>query len=199
MATTKREKMGAHIVKVEGRFDREGRLQVYQLPAADGGGRFEVAGINEKYHRPKAVKLRGMIQSGQHAAAKKAAADYIIDFTDKVVNWFPEGKASKYPHVEFLLRDVFFNRGNRGAAAVLQLALGVTVDGRIGPVSRSAFYEALADDADALAKKITAARAQYEKKTYPWKTRSRNERSPFWKGLSNRWAKTHKAAMELVS
>lgn len=196
MATTKRERMGAHIVKVEGRFDRQGRLTVYQLPAGDGGGSFEVAGINEKYHRAKASELRGMIQRGQYAKAEKEAARYIMNYTDAVMDWFPENH--KYPHIEMLLRDIFFNRGGRGAAAVLQLALGVTVDGRIGLVSRGAFYEALADDADALAKRITAARAQYEKKTYPWKKHSRNERSPFWRGLANRWAKTHKAAMELA-
>lgn len=196
MVTTKRERMGAHIVKVEGRFDRQGRLTVYQLPAGDGGGSYEVAGINEKYHRGKASELRGMIQKGQHAKAEREAARYIMHYTDPVMDWFPDGH--KAPHVEMLLRDIFFNRGNRGAAAILQIALGVSVDGRIGPISRFAFSEALADDGDALAKKITAARATYEKKTYPWKPRSRNEKSPFWKGLANRWAKTHKAAMELA-
>ena len=196
---TKRERMAEHILRVEGRFDRQGQLQVYQLPAADGGGKFEVAGINEKYHRPKANELRAMIQSGQDAKAKKEAAHYIMDYTDKVVDWFPEGKATKHPHIELLLRDVFFNRGNRGAAAVLQLALGdLTVDGKIGPMSAMTFAEALHDDPDGLAKRITAARAIYEKKRYPWKPNARTEKSQFWRGLSNRWAQTHKAAMALV-
>ena len=194
-----RDKIGAHIVEVEGRFDRQGRLLVYALPAADGGGRFEVAGINEKYHRAKATELRSLIQKGQHAKAKQEAGRYIMEFTDPVLDWFPAGTAKKYPHVEMLLRDTFFNRGNRGAAAMLQLALGLPVDGRIGPVSRQAFAQALEDDANALAKRITQARATYEQRRFPWKSRARDERSQFWKGLNNRWNKTHKAAMALVT
>lgn len=194
---SKRDQMGQHILQVEGRFDRQGRLMVYQLPKDDGGGSFEVAGINERYHRAKANELRRLINNGYHAKAEREAVHYIMSYTDAVLGWFPSER-HKHPHIEMLLRDIFFNRGSRGAAAVLQIALGVAVDGRIGPVSRAAFAEALEDDADALAKRITAARATYEKKTYSWKPRKRDEKSPFWKGLASRWAKIHKAAMELA-
>jgi len=194
--TMKRERMGEHIVKVEGRFDRHGRLLVYKLPAGDGGGSFEVAGINDRYHGAKARELRAMIQKGQHARAEKEVGHYIMAYTDGVKAWFPEGHKTKHPHVELLLRDIFFNRGGRGAAATLQIALGVHVDGNIGKVSKEAFAEAL-NDSDSLAKRITAARATYEKRTYPWKKSARNEKSKFWRGLSNRWANSHRAAMAL--
>lgn len=196
---SKRDQMGAHIVSVEGRFDKQGRLLVYQLPIGDGGGRFEVAGINEKYHRTKARELQSLIQKGQHAKAAREAGSYIMAFTDPVMAWFPEGQAKKHPHVEMLLRDTFFNRGSRGAAAVLQLALGAVVDGRIGPNSKRAFTEALEEEADALAKRITQARAVYEKRKFPWKQQARDERSQFWRGLQNRWAKIHTVAMSLVA
>jgi hypothetical protein len=41
-------RMAKQIVDFEARRGKRGHLQVYKLPAWDGGGRYEVAGINEK-------------------------------------------------------------------------------------------------------------------------------------------------------
>ena len=38
--------MAAAIVNFEARRDSKGHLKVYNLPPEDGGGRYEVAGIN---------------------------------------------------------------------------------------------------------------------------------------------------------
>lgn len=194
----KQARIAEHIVKVEGRFDRQGRLQVYKLPAGDGGGSFEIAGINDKYHPKMARHLRDLINKGQHAKAEKEAGAYILDYTKAVKDWFPDGHKTTHPHVELLLRDIWFNRGGKGAAATLQIAVGAIVDGRIGKNSKAAFAEALEEDADALAKRITAARATYEQRKYPWKPSARNEKSKFWKGLANRWHNSHRAAMALL-
>ena len=42
-----RLRIAESILNFEARRDRQGRLQVYKLPSGDGGGAFEVAGINE--------------------------------------------------------------------------------------------------------------------------------------------------------
>jgi hypothetical protein len=50
-----RMRMAKQIVDFEARRDKKGHLQVYKLPDWDGGGRYEVAGINEKYNRKSAT------------------------------------------------------------------------------------------------------------------------------------------------
>lgn len=198
--TTIRDRMAEHIVKVEGRFDRQGRLTIYKLPAGDGGGTYEVAGINDRYHPKEARALRDLINSGQHKRAEAEAGKHIMKYTDPVRTWFLEGEKKEHRPVELILRDTFFNRGQKGAAATLQLALGgLDVDAKVGKATKTAFADALAADAYALAKKLTAARATYERRRFPWKPNARNEKSKFWKGLANRWANSHKAAMALVA
>jgi hypothetical protein len=194
---SKRKQMGLEIVAFEGRF-ANGKLQVYQLPAGDGGGAYEIAGINDRYHPAKAKELRALIEGGQHEKARLEAGDYIVSYTDPILKFFPTPEdAEKNPHIEFLLRDTAFNRGAKGAATVLQLALGVDPDGVVGPITKAAFKRALEDDA-LLAKKITEARQRYERTSYPWKKSTRDESSKFWKGLSSRWDKAHQSAMGLV-
>lgn len=196
---TKREQMGREIVQFEGRFDNDGDLRVYKLPAGDGGGAYEVAGINERYHPKKAAELKALIESGKSEEAERQAALYIVDYTDGVLKFFPSPEyAEKNPHVEFLLRDSCFNRGLKGAATILQIALSVPVDGVIGPVSKSAFKRALDADPNGCAIAITAARETYERNSYPWKPGKRDESSKFWKGLSSRWDKAHSSALTLV-
>lgn len=196
---TKREQMGQEIVAFEGRF-KDGKLQVYDLPTGDGGGSFEIAGINEKYHPTKARRLKALIETGEHDTAQKEAGEYIVAYTSPVLKFFPSPEyADDNPHVEFLLRDTAFNRGNKGAATVLQLALGVQpVDGIVGPQTTEVFRRKLDVDAEAVAQAITRARETYERNSYPWKMSKRDEASKFWKGLANRWEKAHGAAMKLV-
>jgi lysozyme family protein len=190
----KRIDMGKAIVEFEGRY-AEGKLQWYKLPPGDGGGAFEVAGINERYHPGIAQKLRALIEAGQHGEAEAEASAYIQNYTGSVLEFFPPGiNPDQYPQIEFLLRDVAFNRGHKGAATVLQHALGVTpVDGVVGSRTKVAFGVQLADPA-ALASRITKARETYERRAYPWKPGKRDESSKFWKGLASRWAKAHAVA-----
>jgi lysozyme family protein len=186
--------MGQAIVEFEGRFDSSGRLQVYRLPKGDGGGAFEIAGINQRFHPAKARELRALIMTGKHAEARRAAAAYIMNYTDTVAEWLP----GKHPAIEFILRDSAFNRGLRGAGAILQIALGLTVDGKVGPQTKAAF--ALTADlvgAEELAERLTAARKEYERRIFPWKKQARKPGNKFWTGLVNRWAKAHEFGLSL--
>jgi len=192
MAAKHRLEMGRAIVEFEGRY-KEGKLTVYNLPPGDGGGAFEIAGINERYHREMASQLKQLIESGQADEAERAAAAYIEKYTRPVVQFFSSPEAAEdHPDIEFILRDSAFNRGLKGAATILQIALGLDVDGVVGPATRSAFGSALADPLFAAA--LTKAREIYERNTYPWKSAKRDEASKFWRGLANRWAKSHEVA-----
>lgn len=191
MSKEKRTEMGLEIVRFEGRF-KDGKLQVYKLPAGDGGGSYEIAGINERYHPKKALELKKLIEAGHHEVAALEAAEYIIDYTKGVLNFFPnESYADKNLGVEFLLRDSAFNRGLKGAATILQLALGVTVDGAVGPKTKEEFKKQLDADSGGVCHRLTSAREKYERTSYPWKSATRDESSKFWKGLSNRWTIAH--------
>jgi hypothetical protein len=54
--------MATAIVDFEARRDRNGHLKVYKLPAGDGGGTYEVAGINECYNKNTADVLVSLIK-----------------------------------------------------------------------------------------------------------------------------------------
>ena len=190
-------RMGQEIVRFEGRY-KDGKLQVYKLPPGDGGGEYEIAGINEKYHPKTAAKLKSLIELGQHEQAETMAATYIAEYTDGVCAFFPSDQLRvANPGVEFVLRDCAFNRGKKGAATILQLALEVDVDGVIGPVSRAAFAAGLKDQS-AMIGKLSAAREKYERNRYAWKPNARDESSKFWPGLSNRWAKAHEVGQSFI-
>jgi hypothetical protein len=204
----KRQAMGKAIVEFEGRYvdssgrvckptDSDARLSWYKLPVGDGGGEYEVAGINQKYHPEKAAQLKRLIDNGQHEQAEAEAAAYIEEYTRGVLRFFPSPQAAEAnPHIEFVLRDTAFNRGAKGAATVLQIALEVMpIDGVVGPMTHREFARQLEFPGPAeVLKKLTKAREQYERNVYAWKTQSRDESSKFWKGLSNRWAKAHEVA-----
>jgi Predicted Peptidoglycan domain len=168
-----RKKMAESIVKFEGRRDAQGHLRVYILPAGDGGGRYEVAGINDRYHPQEAARLRQLIDAGRFDEAEDYAAEVIAEYTDVVARW------TAVPAIEAYLRDCAFNRGPGGAAKILQIALGVKVDGGVGPETLGALRRAETDPAKLLAK-LRVAREQYE-------LRVAGRREKFWKGLVNRW------------
>ena len=171
--TALRKKMAESIVKFEGRRDPQGHLRVYILPPGDGGGRYEVAGINDRYHPQEAAKLRQLIDAGRFDEAEDYAAEVIADYTDVVAKW------TTVPSIEAYLRDCAFNRGRGGAAKILQIALGVKVDGGVGPETLGALRQAEKNPAKLLAA-LRAARQQYE-------LRVAGRREKFWKGLVNRW------------
>lgn len=96
------------ILESEARRDARGRLQVYRLPAGDGGGAYEVAGINAASHPQEAARLRLMVQSGQYAAAEREAKRYIMEYTQPVAD-FLQGAGVRSKGVDYYLRDVFMN------------------------------------------------------------------------------------------
>jgi lysozyme family protein len=171
--TDRRTRMGRVILSFEARRDAQGRLAVYKLPANDGGGSYEVAGINDRYHPEQASHLRSLIQAGQFAEAEASAVEYMVKYTDAAAGWTTNAG------VEFYLRDCVFNRGPGGAAKILQIALGVGVDGSVGRETRDALSKAVPGE---LLDKLRAAREHYEDQVAPGRPNLRQ-------GLINRWDK----------
>lgn len=181
-----RLEMAERIFKWEARYDSSGNLKVYILPANDGGGAFEVAGINEKYDHDMAVRLRSLVNQGLSAQAEKEGIEYIAKNTDSVVGW------SSVPAIEFYLRDCAFNRGVGGAAKIAQMAAKASpVDGGVGPITRAAIKAAEAHPVLLLAR-LRAAREKYEDKVAPG-------RDNFRAGLENRWDNSFVVAVQDIS
>jgi lysozyme family protein len=172
-----RLRIAKSILDFEARRDAAGRLAVYQLHPDDGGGTYEVAGINDRYHPAEARALADLIAAGRHAEAETRAIEFMARFTDVVRPW------SGVTAIESYLRDSAFNRGPKGAARILQRALGTDDDGRIGPITLRALAAAESDPV-ALLDGLRAARERYEREVV-----GRDETSRFWRGLVNRWNK----------
>jgi RHS repeat-associated protein len=168
-----RNSMAQQIVNFEARRDRQGFIQVYKLPFNDGGGAYEVAGINDRYHPEVASELRNMIQSGHPIDAEKLAVNYIQGYTNRAETWTTQLGVESY------LRDTIFNRGAGGAVKVLQIALGLSVDGGMGPITRRAVTEAENNPIEFL-DKLRRAREKYENLVAPGRQNLRP-------GLINRW------------
>jgi hypothetical protein len=105
-----RQQMAAAIVDFEARRDAAGHLMVYHPPTGDGGGAYEVAGINARYNRSTAKTLAGLIGQRRYDDAERLAIDFIARNSDCAAAW------TDVPAVEFYLRDCVFNRGGRSAS-----------------------------------------------------------------------------------
>ncbi len=185
-AQTRRMKIATQMVKWEGRYNSKGELQVYKLPANDGGGRYEVAGLNEKYNPDVVNKLVALVEAKKFAQAEELAAESIAKDTDPIAAYF------KNPGLEAYMRDTAFNRGHTGAIKVLQLALNpnIKADGKIGPITQGLLTTAEARPVELL-QALRTARENYERNYIGY-------RENFWKGLVNRWDKALVFALEML-
>ena len=175
--------IGQLILNWEARRDKQGRLAVYKLPSGDGGGTFEVGGVNDRFHPVESRRLKQLIESGRYDDAEREAVFYLVAYTAGAGKWAGNSRT------ELFLRDTAFNRGPGGAAKILQAALLVPVDGKVGPLTLAALRQA-EEDTPALIRRLRQAREAYERRVA-----GRDERSKFWKGLVDRWEKVTAAAL----
>jgi hypothetical protein len=173
------------IIDYEARRDARGHLKVYQLPSGDGGGEREVAGINDRYHPEVLARIEELLAKGCYEEAEDVAAAHIEQYTNLVA------MLSVVPAIQFALRDAAFNRGPTGAIRILQDALGLPVDGIVGPKTKEGLREAEKNPKEFL-DKLRAARERYERRT-------RDESSKFWAGLSNRWDRQHADSISMLA
>lgn len=173
-------RMGKAITLAEARREN-GHLAVYHLPANDGGGSYEVAGINDRYHPVEAAKLKTMIEAGRYQEAEDFVGEFTAAYTDVADLW-----TSSWG-IEFYLRDCVFNRGPTGAAKILQRALIIRgdsigpdgVDGDIGGNTMAAIGRQ-ESNVDAMLIALRQAREDYEREDV-------GVRANLWNGLINRF------------
>jgi hypothetical protein len=118
----------------------------------DGGGEYEVAGIDVNDHPLEAAQLCDMIQEGRFEEAEEYARQFIASYTDVVQQW------TDSTALEAFLR---FNRGPVGAARIFQIALGVKVDGYVGPITKE---EVAKIEPEPFLTTLRSARETYERK-----------------------------------
>jgi len=183
---SRRYRVGHMIVIWEARLDESGYPKLYKIPSGDGGGKFEISGINSKYHFEALERIR----KANPEERRKLCAEYIDDYVRKHtgIHW----GFDLCPGTELAVLDCAFNRGPGAAARIAQTALKsmkfpVSVDGVWGPQTRSMLREADQRRFPVI-EEIRRARETYER-------RNRDESSKFWKGLVNRWNKVTEEAM----
>ena len=176
------------IIDFEARRGRDGSIRVYGLPSNDGGGSYEVAGINQRYHPKAAKELATLIRQGKTAEAEAYAVEYVAKYTDKSAAPFAN------PGVNFSVRDITFNRGPGGANGIIRMALGAN------PRSKGDAHKALSAQELARAvelseknpaqfvQSLTKAREAYE-------YRFVGKRPNLDQGLRNRWRNVEKVAL----
>lgn len=160
-------------VDFEARKDKDGNPVIYELPAGDMGGKYEVAGINDKYH-PEAFKRISALPKEQR---KAAAAEYIQGYTAPLVSQLPQA-------IQPFAQDMAFNRGLGGATKYFQQGLNqlgqkVDVDSGIGPKTLSAMGKV---DPQLLMKAATKAQMDDEYR----RAAANPDRVPLLPGMSNR-------------
>lgn len=163
---------------------KDGNIVLYNLPARDGGGSYEYAGINERYHPKALAKIKSLVNSGNHREAEDFAVDYLAAYTQSAASW------SLLDSVNLFMRDCAFNRGPAGAAKILQRALKVDDDGAVGKKTLSALREAEKNPLLLLVR-LRVARERYEIAVAGY-------RKEFWKGLENRWDNCFMAAFREI-
>jgi len=176
---------GLAIVDLEARRGADGNPILYELPKNDGGGKWEVAGINDRYHPEALADLRAMRPDRREAYAARYIEEYTLKYTKLDQVALREG-------TRFFVLDTTFNRGAGGSAMIVQQALkqlnhSVIMDGKWGPQTRGQLAKADGETPSLLLQKLRDSRESYERNVVGY-------RQNLWGGMVNRWDKAHKIA-----
>jgi len=178
-----------YILEFEARRDANGHLVVYNLPSNDGGGRYEVAGINQRYDPQEAAHLAALISARKFEEAERYALAYYISNTNAGASY------ARDPGVELMLRDTTFNRGLGGVRNIIRRALGTASGGDRNFSDLSSqeleLLEAAQQDPSNFLNKLRNAREDYERNVV-------GVRPNFWNGLVNRWDRALAASLQLT-
>ncbi|WPX40499.1 putative peptidoglycan-binding domain-containing protein [Akkermansia sp. N21116] len=173
------------IIGNEARRDKNGNLTVYKLPAGDGGGTHEIAGINNGSHPQEFSKLKEMLDSGKYQEAEDEAQRYIASYT-KPVGDVLQSAGVQSSGIDYFLRDMYFNGGEYGVARVVHRALGIPDSRKFGQGTIQAIKEylsshsegdllnALRDSREGLYRSIAANNPEKRKFLQGWINRNNN-------------------------
>lgn len=190
-STLRENRFGAQIVRFEAHPDDltrrtpEGHLDVVGLPANDGGGTWEIGGINS-FHPQARAKLRAMAPADREAFA----AEYVEAYARKGTGLFKP--TALRAGTELFVLDCAFNRGPTAACDISQDALvrlGFSMEAMGGKGwgmrTRSALLIADKRHASRIVTELRQARERYENA----RDAAKGVRANLRKGLVNRWNK----------
>lgn len=182
-------KMYQYMIESEARIDKNGNIQIYHPPAGDGGGEYEVAGINATYHPEEAKRLRHMIDSGaDQEEIREEIGRYYQDFTQPTADHLEDAEIQS-EGVEYFLRDTALNMGNSGAERVLRAALGIP-----GGESISQALRGWRGDFGTLLQRLASARQA----RYDYLSRNKAGKAQFARGWANRNRIAYTNALNLL-
>ena len=172
------------------RRDSSGRPIVYALPKEDGGGSFEVAGLNEKYNNQEARALRTMIQAGAPTATiENFIRSVYKQKTQYGADFLPPGHSKG---IELFVRDCALNHSPQGVRTILAAAVGTYQADPNLPAVISSYINRYGEAA--LLRNLSGARASY----YSDLIQKDSSKSIFRKGWFNRNTNITNAAYSLL-
>lgn len=181
--TPQADTISKNIIALEARRDAQGNIIAYKLPAADGGGKYEIAGINQKYHPEAYAHIKSLIDAGKHQEAEQAISDYIIHYTQPASDYL-KTQGCNSQAIEYMLRDIYFNMGAGGMSNILRRAF---------PNQTISEYARLNSE-QAILQRLYSARAGY----YEAIIRTNPEKRIFRNGWLNRNNKVLSTAATLI-
>lgn len=172
---------------LEARLDENGYPKLYKLPKNDGGGDYEIAGINSKYH-PEALDK---IKKTSPRYRKFECIKYIDYYTRRHTKLIIKNKG-----LEIAILDATFNRGGGGCCRITQMALKslgleIEVDGKWGRETQAIFSLAEKEISFCLLKALRKQREAYELEEIGY-------RKNLFKGLKNRWDEIYNISKKFV-
>ncbi len=179
----------------EARTDANGRPQIYKLPAGDGGGNFEVAGLNEKSNPVELEHVKLMLEANRPTAEIR---DYIKSVYKQKTNYaaqlIPDSCSQG---IELTIRDCALNHSPGGVSTIIKSAIGIPNTPEISTLKLkdevAKFVRTHGEKA--FLYNLSIARANYYRKLVVDKP----ERAKFLKGWLNRNKKVYTSSQSLLS
>lgn len=137
--------------------ESNGSLAVHKLPAGDGGGEYEVAGLNQRDDNAELQHVIALMKEGKRDEAMQYVAAAYVRKTQSTVDWL-HARGINNPAIEYMARDMAFNHGNGGARSILNRALAANKGGDVTSLvtniytARAAKFKAIAANNPAKAK-----------------------------------------------
>lgn len=115
-----------------------GSLAVHKLPAGDGGGEYEVAGLNQRDDNTELQHVISLMKDGKRDEAMQYVAAAYVRKTQSTVDWL-HARGINNPAIEYMARDMAFNHGNGGARSILTRALAANQGGDVASLATSIY------------------------------------------------------------
>lgn len=193
-ASTLGSQASAKIISNEARFDKKGNLAIYKLPDGDGGGEYEIVGINQKNHSQEFNKLAGMLKDGKHQEAKEEAASYIDKKTSRVGELL-QSSGVQHDGIDYLLRDMCFNGGESFPARVIHRSLGIPDSKSFNGDTGEAISSYLQSHSE---EELLAVLKQGRDDLYRSIATNNPKKQKFLRGWLNRSESSYKEAMQMA-